>query len=158
MIQEYFGIQLSGGVRLALSLKDLGTVESFPRPTICPIPGVAPYWLGVVNHRGSLLWLLDGDHFFNLRPYSERNQTKLTVVTLNHQVAGVSRQVGWSVATLEGILNLNPNKTLPWPDLLATEFESLFTAVVKHDDRPIFMLDSAVFFDSLHQPQAAVAA
>lgn len=158
MIQEYFGIQLSGGVRLALSLKDLGTVESFPRAKICSIPGVPFYWLGVVNHRGSLLWLLDGDRFFKLKPSEERQQAKITVVTLKHQAAGISRQAGWSVTALEGIINLNPNKTIPWPNLLATEFKPLCAAVVKHGERPIFLLDTAAFFDALRQPQGAFAA
>ena len=76
MIQEYFGIQLTRSVRVALPLADLETIARFQRQRICPIPGVAPFWLGVANQRGSLLWVLDGDQFFNLVPASDRQEQK----------------------------------------------------------------------------------
>ncbi|MGK7917392.1 MAG: chemotaxis protein CheW [Prochloraceae cyanobacterium] len=149
MIQEYFGIQLSGSVRIALSLTDLETIERFGRPQICQIPGVAAFFLGITHQRGALTWVLDSDRFFELETSEAYQQSQVTVVILKHQLGDTHKRVAWCVKNLEGVLTLNLTQLHPWTDLLPERFQSLFTAIVKHNNQPIFILDSEAFFRAI---------
>ena len=63
--QEYFTVELASKITLGLSLNEMVTVAQFETKNICIVPGVADFWYGVVNFKGSLLWILDSDRFFN---------------------------------------------------------------------------------------------
>lgn len=73
MNQEYFTVALSTSVDLGLSLVDMGTVAQFEVKNICTVPGVANFWYGVVNFKGSLLWILDSDRFLMQSLMSKTN-------------------------------------------------------------------------------------
>ena len=154
MIQEYFGIQLSRSVHIALPLANVETIARFQRPRICPIPGVAPFWLGVVNQRGSLLWVLDGDCFFNLVSTIDPQEQKLIVVVLKRRIQGVQQQVAWMVKSLEGVLSLDNSQSQPLPPTLEPRFQNLFKTIVTQDNKPVAILNSEAFFQVL-RPQSA---
>ena len=106
MDREYFSVELSTGIDLALSLTDLKVVAQFEVPNICVVPGVADFWYGVTNFKGSLVWVLDSDCFFNVSQ-SDRQSRKLTSIILDRQqtqkkVAIVTRQ-------LKGIISVDPS-------------------------------------------------
>ena len=92
MIQDYFSIQLSGDLRVALPLTHVETVARFQRQIICPIPGIPPFWLGVINQKGSLLWVLDGDRFFELASSLDQASPNLTTVILSCWVKETRQQ------------------------------------------------------------------
>ncbi|MGK7876379.1 MAG: chemotaxis protein CheW [Xenococcaceae cyanobacterium] len=153
MIQEYFGIQLSHSVRVALPLTDVETFAHIQRQRISPIPGVAKFWLGVANQRGSLLWVLDADQFFDLVPASDHQEQQLTAVVLTRLIQGTQRRVAWIVKELEGVLPVHSTQSQPLPPPLQPRFQTLFTATFKQDDKTIVVLDSEAFFQAL-RPQS----
>ena len=65
MDREYFSFELSTRIDLALSLTDMKVVTQFEVKNICIVPGVADFWYGVTNFKGSLIWVLDSDRFLN---------------------------------------------------------------------------------------------
>ena len=65
MDREYFSVELSTGIDLALSLTDMKVVAQFEAKNICIVPGVADFWYGVTNFKGSLIWVLNSDRFLN---------------------------------------------------------------------------------------------
>jgi twitching motility protein PilI len=58
MLTDYFHVQLRQGMEVVLPLDSAVEVITLNQKEICPIPGVSPALLGVVNHRGKLLWVL----------------------------------------------------------------------------------------------------
>ena len=65
MDREYFSFELSTGIDLALPLTDMKVATQFEVTNICVVPGVADFWYGVTNFKGSLMWVLDSDRFLN---------------------------------------------------------------------------------------------
>ena len=63
--QEYFTVELASKITLGFSLSEIGTVAQFETLNICAVPGVAEFWYGVANFKGSLLWILDSDRFLD---------------------------------------------------------------------------------------------
>lgn len=147
MMQEYFAIELSDSVRLALPLEDMETVTRVEHSEICPIPGVAQFWLGVVNQGGSLLWVLDSSRFWHLSSFAYRQGQSVTMVVLKHQVQGTQRRVGLIVRKLEGLVILSNE--------FITEEKSchpLLATRVEHNDQPIAILETDPFFQTLYSP------
>ncbi|NJL51470.1 MAG: hypothetical protein HC930_03290 [Hydrococcus sp. SU_1_0] len=76
MNQEYFTVEIASKVTLGLLLSEMDTVTQLETQNICTVPGVEDFWYGVVNFRGSLLWVLDSDRFFQLRASSSKTPPK----------------------------------------------------------------------------------
>ncbi|WP_159789255.1 chemotaxis protein CheW [Sodalinema gerasimenkoae] len=66
MERDYFKIRVSGEVRVALPLDSIDAALQIDRQLICPIPGVIPSLLGVINRQGILTWVLDTSQFLEL--------------------------------------------------------------------------------------------
>ncbi|MCC5897090.1 MAG: chemotaxis protein CheW [Phormidium sp. BM_Day4_Bin.17] len=66
MERDYFKIRVSGEVRVALPLDSIDAALQIDRQLICPIPGVMPSLLGVINRQGVLTWVLDTSQFLEL--------------------------------------------------------------------------------------------
>jgi chemotaxis signal transduction protein len=66
MERDYFKIRVSGEVRVALPLNTIDAALQIDRQLICPIPGVIPSLLGVINRQGVLTWVLDTSQFLEL--------------------------------------------------------------------------------------------
>ena len=76
MNREYFTVELASQIVLGLSLTEMATVVQFETKYICAVPGVAEFWHGVVNFKGSLLWVLDSDRFLSLPAKNQANHRK----------------------------------------------------------------------------------
>ncbi len=157
MIQEYFGLEL-GSVHLALPLVDLETVAKFEQKGICTIPGIASFWYGVFNYRGSLLWVLDTEQFLGLTAEKERSvgrmsadsaDQKLTAVVLSHQFQGSKRRVALVVRQLEGILSINQSQ-LESVSSLSSSFSIYCTTKIEQDNKTFYVLDSETFLEQLY--------
>lgn len=110
MDQEYFSIQLSDTTNLAIPLANMGAVVQFESDSVCVVPGVAEFWYGVVNFKGSLLWILDSNHYFSLGKPPESQTRKLTAVILKqHQEPSNKKQVAIVTQKLVGIVELEKN-------------------------------------------------
>lgn len=139
---DYFEVQLSQSVHLALPLLDIEMVMRLQPQAICPIPGVNPCWLGVVNHTGNLLWVLDGDRLFELGTTELRQSQPLTAVLLSHFIQGTKRQAALVVKELEGVVNVETKS------IKAASPTFPFTHFDKLDGQSITILDSTTFFQS----------
>ncbi|MGF1542509.1 MAG: chemotaxis protein CheW [Pleurocapsa sp.] len=163
MIQEYFCVQLSDSIRLGLPLVDMTTVAQFDWQDICIVPGVAAFWYGVVNYKGSLLWVLDTDRLFDLKQNNNGESShgltqKPVAVILTHQVEATPRRVALIVRQLEGILSLDSSKLMPLATSAHPALQKLCRAMVDQNEQTTYILNSPVFLKQLHQQSILIAA
>ncbi|MDJ0632450.1 MAG: chemotaxis protein CheW [Xenococcaceae cyanobacterium MO_188.B29] len=162
MNQEYFVVELSTSIQLGLPLVDMATVAQFEQKDICVVPGVASFWYGVVNFKGSLLWILETNRFFdldvNLNATSDRLNSKLTSVLLTHQIRGTQRRVALVVQKLQGLLKVESSKLKSLPASEPSSLQNLCTAAVETENQITYILDSAAFLEQLHQQSTLVCA
>ncbi len=161
MVEEYFAVQLSHNLLVALPLTTVETVTRFQPNKVCPLPGVAPFWLGIINQQGSLLWVLDTDMFFELVVSKEQQEQTLTAIILSRKFEGSLVRVAWIVKKLEGMVSVPKSylkssliETLPSP--LKPKFQKVFPFAIEQHDRNLIVLDSAAFFETLHSEALAV--
>jgi twitching motility protein PilI len=116
MQQEYFSVQLSPEINLGIPLSAMGAVVQLESNNICTVPGIADFWYGVVNFKGSLIWVLDSDRYFILK--NERNllQKKLTAVTIKQQLDFSLRQIALVTRKLVGIVSLESYHLHQFPE------------------------------------------
>ena len=107
MLDDYFFVQLRQSIKVVLPLNSVKEVISLSYGEVCPIPGVAPALLGVVNQRGKLLWVLDLGDLLKIPPSVEnlRSQADLTLLILKNRLN--EQQVGCVVAALKGVVALD---------------------------------------------------
>jgi twitching motility protein PilI len=115
-VDEFFQIQLHRDTSLLIPLANTIEILACYRQEICPIPGVAPNLLGVVNQRGKLLWILALSELLGLTQREDRFNfpEKLFVLTLtaeskraSSEVDEQQSQVGCVVEKLQGIVSIN---------------------------------------------------
>lgn len=162
MNQEYFAVELSASIRLGLTLEDMATVTQFEQKDICIVPGVAPFWHGVVNFKGSLLWVLDTDRFFNLEKeletISDRWNLKFTSILLTHQIQGTQRRVALVVKKLEGLFTVQSSQLQPISTALPSSLQTICKAAVERENKITYILDTEAFLQQLHQQSNLVSA
>ena len=162
MDREYFAVELSASIQLGLPLVDMKTVVQFEQKDICLVPGVAPFWYGVVNFKGSLLWVLDSDRFFNLKTNSnatsDRFGLKLTSVLLTHQIEGTQRRTALVVQKLQGLLTIEPSKLKPLSTSVPSSLQTVCKAQVETNNNFIYILDPAAFLQQLQQKSTLIYA
>lgn len=158
MIQDYFSVRVSGAVRAAMPVADVEGVLQLHQQEICPIPGVNPFLLGVVNKRGHLVWVLHLSKLLGL-PNSRGLGTSLTTVLVGSKVKHTDssaaphlvRRVACVVAELEGIISLSAEQLRPKPGNLKPQVSALSTCIASKKGMPtIFVLDSSALFNALY--------
>lgn len=154
--QEYFTVELASKITLGLSLDEMGTVNQFETHNICTVPGVADFWYGVVNFKGSLLWILDSDRFFNLNLPRNRQPQKLTVVVIKNQHSA-SKQVAIVTQQLRGIVAVNPSSCQPPSKQVSPELAQCCSMVADHEGQIIHIIDSSALLKQLHQKSILVS-
>ena len=151
MMQEYFGIEISDSIHMALPLEDIEAMENFQQQNLCPIPGMPNYWFGVANQRGSLLWILDTELFFNLESSRELGSQKLTAVILKRRVQETQRRVALVVKKLEGVVDLAKSQLEPVPGTWEPRLQKLGQVMAIKQGSSFIILDSEAFFQELQQ-------
>jgi chemotaxis signal transduction protein len=169
-LKEYFKIRVSGGVRVALPLAHLEMAIGIDPQSICPIPGVAPGLLGVVDRRGILTWVLDLGHFLELGTMSLKPGKKLSAIvvtssphTNESEMSGSSlsapagsslsalqpkRAVACIVEELEGVFA--PPKIKPIRKQLKSRLRPIFRQVAYYEQSGIAILDPTALLQTLH--------
>ena len=169
-LKEYFKIRVSGGVRVALPLAHLEMAIGIDPQLICPIPGVAPGLLGVVDRRGILTWVLDLGHFLELGTIPLKPGKKLSAIvvtssphSLEGDPSGLSprdpsglsprdhqpkRAVACIVEELEGVFA--PPKIKPIRKRLKSRLRPLFRQVAYYEQSGIAILDPTALLQTLH--------
>ena len=144
--REYFTIKLTAQIDLGVALADLATVVQFATKDICAVPGVAGFWYGVVNYKGSLLWVLDSDRFFEF-DNNRKSAQKLTAIVVR-DLSSNHKQVAVVTPQLKGIVAVAPTEIKSLADD-ETRLHQCCSAVVPTN--AIYLLDSALLLQQLHQ-------
>lgn len=152
MDTDYFGIELSESVHLALPLDNLGTVLRLTPEKICSIPGVPPFLLGVINHQGSLLWVLDTYRFLNLESDANCSQKCLTAIILKSSLKGTRKKVALLVNKLQGVLTLKKTTETVSSNHFFSSHQNLFKEVMITNNIPIGIMEADLIFEVLQKP------
>lgn len=158
MVSEYFSVELSSEMDLGIPLSNMGTVLQFEAKNICTVPGIADFWYGVVNYKGSLLWVLDSDRFFNLVTKRSFITKKLTAVVLKHQLENSEKQIAIVTPKLVGIISPDPNDLKDLMDNAPSGLRDCCTATVEVETRNTYILNPANLLQQLHQHSTLVSA
>ena len=163
MSRDYFHIELRQSVQVLLPLESTAEVISLTVGALCPIPGVPPALLGVVNQRGRLLWVVELSDLLGLAPSPRRlqSQDKLTLVVLTassaHSTAGQeSRQLGCVVSTLKGIVPLEPAKFKPVSARLSPTLGSFLSNMAEIGQSPVAVLNTDAVLTALSVPTTSL--
>lgn len=158
MLTEYFQVQLRQSMRVVLPLDSTAEVMSLRAGEICPIPGIPPAVLGVVNQRGRLLWVVELSDLLGVAPPSQwlQSQDKLTLVVITASSAysntgQESRQLGCVVTALQGILPLDSAKFKPVARQSPT-LGSFLSGVAEIEQSPVAVLNTDAVFTALSVP------
>ena len=130
---EYFTIALSTKLNLAIPLENMGAVISIEMTDICTVPGIADFWHGAVNFKGSLLWVLDTNYFFNLPSKQSNIPKKLTGVIVKQHQNNNSHKIALITSKLKGIVSfdsqqlepIDNNRSYSWTDCCSSVIENL---------------------------------
>jgi twitching motility protein PilI len=169
MNQEYFTVEIASNITLGLLLSEMDTVTQLETQNICTVPGVEDFWYGVVNFRGSLLWILDSDRFFNLNLARPKQPQRLTAVVVKNPQLGDEKQVAIVTQQLKGIMTIKSSSCKSIPDDVAPQLSQCCSAVAQIDAQieaqeeteilaqSIYLLDSAVLLQQLHQKSVLIS-
>lgn len=156
MLSDYFHVQLHPSIGIVLPLDNTTEVISLPRREICPIPGVSPALLGVVNQCGRFLWVLELSHLLKLaQPTTRVSQDNLTLIVLTSgstdSTSGQSeRRVGCVVSALKGIIPLNSAKFKPVPTKFASSIGSFLSGIAEVEHSSVAVLSVSAVLANLH--------
>ena len=154
MLSEYFHIQLQPNTELLIPLEHTGGAIALPVEQICPIPGIPPAVLGVVNQRGKLLWVIQLSSLLGLgqSDTSLRAQYNLTLLVLSatSRTTGEqeSRMVGCVVSTLKEIIFLDSKQFKPVP-AKSPIFDSFLSGMAQIDRSLVSVLNVNAVFTAL---------
>lgn len=140
-LNDYFFVQLRQSIKVVLPLNSVKEVISLSYGEVCPIPGVVPALLGVVNQRGKLLWVLDLSDLLKIPSSKEniRSQANLTVLVLGDRIN--ERQVGCVVATLKGVVALDSTELQALDARITTTLKSFSSAIAIVEEEAVAALD-----------------
>lgn len=147
MLTDYFHVQLRQGMEVVLPLDSAVEVITLNQKEICPIPGVSPALLGVVNQRGKLLWVLQLSDFLGLaKSPKQRLQDNLillvvTTESANSSAIGRECQLACVVSALKGIVTLNSIKIKPVSAKLAPNLGSFLSGVTEIEQSVVGVLN-----------------
>lgn len=157
MLTDYFHVQLRQAMEVVLPLNSAVEVITLNQKEICPIPGVSPALLGVVNQRGKLLWVLQLSDFLGLAksPKQVQLQDNLTllVVTTESANSAIGRecQLACVVSALKGIVTLNSIKFKPVSAKLAPTLGSFLSGVTEIEQSVVGILNVNTVLSAISQ-------
>ena len=158
MNQEYFSVQLASNIDLGIPLENMGAVIQLEVNNICPVPGVAAFWYGVVNFKGSLLWVLDSDRYFHLATKQNKLNKKLTAVILKQNPAKSSKQIALVTQQLIGINSLEAQNQEEIAENISSNLKSCCSLGVVTEAKSTYILNPANLLQQLHQQSNLVSA
>ncbi|MDJ0533253.1 MAG: chemotaxis protein CheW [Xenococcaceae cyanobacterium MO_207.B15] len=153
MNQEYFNVGLSESIYLGLPLDSIDKLIHLESDNICVIPGVASFWAGVFNYRGSLVWILDSQ-FLTVASLAERMPKKQTLLVLKPQIQeGQKKQVALIVKKLAGILTIDRKQCKSWSatSALSSLGGKICPTVAEEENKQIYLLDTDILFEQIYQ-------
>jgi positive phototaxis protein PixI len=121
-ISQFLSFFLTAKVQAMLPTEELGEIIKIDPSHIVPIFDLSPAVMGVYNHRGEVLWIVDVSALLNLEPLYKQNyyySYNVLLIKRNNQVLGLAvRQVGQLVLCKTGQIRRSSFQDLP-PKLAA---------------------------------------
>ncbi|MGL4883703.1 MAG: chemotaxis protein CheW [Waterburya sp.] len=151
MQQEYFSVQLSPEINLGIPLSAMGAVVQLESNNICTIPGIADFWYGVVNFKGSLIWVLDSDRYFNFKNDKNILHKKLTAVTIKQQLDSSLRKIALVTQKLVGIVSLESHQLQQFPDHIPSRLRDCCSPASATNTQNTYILNPSNLLQQLHQ-------
>ena len=156
MLSDYFFVQLRQSIKLVLPLSSIQEVISLNYGEVCPIPGVCPALLGVVNQRGKLLWVLDLGDLLKISTSDEniRPQTDLKLLVLNDRLnpnsQATERHVGCVVGALKGVVSLDSSELQPPASAqISSTLKSFSSAIAYIEQEAVAALDIKAILNNI---------
>lgn len=140
-LNDYFFVQLRQSIKVVLPLNSVKEVISLSYGEVCPIPGVVPALLGVVNQRGKLLWVLDLGDLLKIPPSVENitSQADLTLLVLKSRIN--EQQVGCVVKALKGVVSIDSTELQAIETQINPTLKSFSSAIAIVEQEAVASLD-----------------
>lgn len=150
-MQEHFCVGLSHQIYLGLSLNHVDKLIQLQSKDICLIPGIADFWLGVVNYKSSLLWILDTEKFLNISKNNKKIKSQQTALIINYSMANNQKKVALVIKSLEGVIKVDPEKTKPFRLNKYPLLEKICDTVARQDEKDITLVQTDILLEELSQ-------
>lgn len=166
MIREYCSVRVAQSLRLAIPVENLGEVLQLSPQDISQIPGVAPWLIGAINQKGTLLWVVDLEHFLQLK-HSDKGGL-LTAVVMTAQLPDlgldmsatttesgaqnllIPHRAACLVLAIEGMLSADEERLRPVPANLPPRVRSFFQGVLQQKQITHLILDPFTLFKTMY--------
>lgn len=116
-ISQFLSFFLTATTQAMLPTEELGEIIKIDPSYIVPIFDLAPAVMGVYNHRGEVLWIVDLASLLQLEPLYKQNyyhSYNVLLINRNQTVFGLAvRQVGNLVLCKTGQIRRNVLQELP---------------------------------------------
>ncbi len=150
-MQEYFCIGLSNSVHLGLSLEHVDKLITLQPKDICLIPGIADFWVGVVNYKSSLLWILDLENFLGITKDYQRIKSQQTVLILNYSAGNYQKKVALMIKNLEGVFKFEENQMVVKHSTVFSRLQDICHSFMHQDGKDIALVKTEVLLEQLEQ-------
>ncbi|BAY51506.1 hypothetical protein NIES2134_109030 [Thermostichus vulcanus NIES-2134] len=150
ILQEYFHVELPRRVNVGIPLGQTAEVLSVEPRDISLVPGVSAALLGISNHRGRLLWMLDllkllgVEHAWGRSPHQ-----RWTALVMRDTDGSSPRQLACLVSQLRGIIHVSPQQRQPVPQRLQGQVQQYLQGFVQLDGLPILLLNVEAVFEAV---------
>ena len=158
MNQEYFSVALSSDISLAVPLNNMGAVIQIETKNICPIPGIADFWYGTVNFKGTLLWVLDSNRYFNLDSKQDSPQKQITAVIIKQQKGESYAKIALVTPQLQGIISVESETLKQLPENPKSPLQNCCPTITENETKRTFILNPPSLLEQLYQQSALVSA
>ncbi len=113
--------------------------------------------MAAINFKGTLLWVLDSDRYFDLN--SENiHQKKLTAVIIRQYKGESSAKIALITPKLEGIISLNSEQLEQLPNTSESPLQKCCSATTEDETKRTFILNPLSLLEQLHQQSVLVSA
>ena len=151
IMQEYFCIGLANSVYLGLSLEQVDKLIKIQPQDICLIPGIADFWLGVVNYKSSLLWILDIESFLGIAKNKKPGKSQQTVLILNYSTENYQKKVALVIKSIEGAIKMEQNQIESLGPTTSPMLKNICDAVARQDEKEIALVKTDILLEQLLQ-------
>ena len=150
-MQEHFCVGLSQQIYLGLSLDHVDKLIQLQPKDICLIPGIADFWLGVVNYKSSLLWILDTEKFLNISKNNQKIKSQQTALIINYSMVNNKKKLALVIKNLEGVIKVDPDKTESFQSSAYPLLERICDTVARQDEKNIALVKTEILLEELSQ-------
>ncbi|VEP18053.1 Chemotaxis signal transduction protein [Hyella patelloides LEGE 07179] len=110
-ISQFLSFFLTADIQAMLPTEELGEIIKIDPSHIVPIFDLSPAVMGVYNHRGEVLWVVDLSSLLELEPLYKQNyyySYNVLLISKNDKILGLAvRQVGHLVLCKTGQIRRN---------------------------------------------------